>query len=46
VLGDDADAVLFLADIGVPPALLAGRNIDVRGLFETDDIVEVELGPI
>jgi NAD(P)H-hydrate epimerase len=37
---------LFLADIGVPPALLAGRNIDVRGLFETDDIVEVELGPI
>jgi NAD(P)H-hydrate epimerase len=36
---------LFLADIGVPPALLAGHDIDVEGLFELDDIVELEPGP-
>jgi NAD(P)H-hydrate epimerase len=37
---------LFVADIGVPPALLAAQGIDLEGLFETDDIVEVDLGAI
>ena len=37
---------LFIADIGVPPALLAGHGIDIAGLFERDDIVELEPGPI
>jgi NAD(P)H-hydrate epimerase len=37
---------LFLADIGVPPALLSGHDIDVAGLFELDDIVELEPGRI
>jgi NAD(P)H-hydrate epimerase len=37
---------LFVADIGVPPALLADQDIDVAGLFELDDIVELDPGPI
>jgi NAD(P)H-hydrate epimerase len=37
---------LFVADIGVPSALLADQDIDVAGLFELDDIVELEPGLI
>jgi NAD(P)H-hydrate epimerase len=32
---------LFLADIGVPLSLLVRHNIDVAGLFEANDIVEI-----
>jgi NAD(P)H-hydrate epimerase len=37
---------LFVADIGVPRALVAGHAIDVQGLFDVDDIVEVDLDSI
>jgi NAD(P)H-hydrate epimerase len=37
---------LFVADIGVPRALLADHAIDVQGLFDVDDIVEVDLDSI
>ena len=37
---------LFLADIGVPTALLTAGGIDAQGLFDSDDIVELDLGAI
>jgi hypothetical protein len=33
---------LFLADIGVPPALLKDLGIDAEGLFAADDILELD----
>ena len=33
---------LYLADIGVPKALLLDVGVDGSGLFETDDIVEID----